>query len=639
MILKDPLVSARKRIVNGKEYNDFQAYCGRILNKKILFFGKTREAASARAAAFLGRYKSADGPIFAALSRQQALDALNALEVLAAAGDCGASLTELARDAMRRRQAMRAEDGGFGAGSGGGFGGAGAGGFGAGFGGSAGGAGGGAGATLAELYAKFIKAIPAEQERNIGTHKSLARCLMREIPGGTLVAELSAGMFARFLGRYKNPVTRNSKRARLRAVMHWALKRGCASHNPLDAIESQPEAYREPSFFAPEKVERIMRVVEERADAGVAMFFVLGFFAGLRSSEIARARWEDIDIESGAVRIPRPKGATQGARPRIVELEPNAVAWIKRFAGGRTEAAVEAETAEAEQPMRAETADVEAMKADATAEVSPLTNAEHAAQSKAAHLAHLARTADSAKSERQTWMPESAESAETTKSTKSTKSTESTESTEPSSPAPPACALATPNPRDLVVPVFWKTKEWKRAHLAPQSLSWGNDANHNVMRHTYATMHVAAFRNAPATALNLGHGRSPDMLDRHYKGLISRAEAEKHWRLLPTDPPPPQTASSPSGAPAASPPPVTPPPPAPFTLPASPLPPAPLSPTKTEQTSPRAPRPENPPTPTDSCASTRPPRKPLPKPRKTPPPKKHPPARKTAPKRPCPDSD
>ena len=51
----------------------------------------------------------------------------------------------------------------------------------------------------------------------------------------------------------------------------------------------------------------------------------------------------------------------------------------------------------------------------------------------------------------------------------------------------------------------------------------------------YATMHVAAFRNAPATALNLGHGRSTEMLEEHYRGLVARSTAERYWRIVPAD--------------------------------------------------------------------------------------------------------
>ena len=57
-------------------------------------------------------------------------------------------------------------------------------------------------------------------------------------------------------------------------------------------------------------------------------------------------------------------------------------------------------------------------------------------------------------------------------------------------------------------------------------------------------MHVAAFRNAAATALNLGHGRSTEMLERHYRGLVPRSVAEAYWRILPSPGPlpPPEPA-------------------------------------------------------------------------------------------------
>ncbi len=53
------------------------------------------------------------------------------------------------------------------------------------------------------------------------------------------------------------------------------------------------------------------------------------------------------------------------------------------------------------------------------------------------------------------------------------------------------------------------------------------------MRHTYATMHVGAFRDAAATALNLGHGHSTAMLEQHYRGLVAKDVAERYWAIMP----------------------------------------------------------------------------------------------------------
>jgi len=83
---------------------------------------------------------------------------------------------------------------------------------------------------------------------------------------------------------------------------------------------------------------------------------------------------------------------------------------------------------------------------------------------------------------------------------------------------------------DCVVSSIWRVSQWKKSYLEPHGISWGNDSHHNVMRHTYATMHVAAFRNAAATALNLGHAEGSGILDKHYRGLVNQAEALRYWK-------------------------------------------------------------------------------------------------------------
>ena len=74
---------------------------------------------------------------------------------------------------------------------------------------------------------------------------------------------------------------------------------------------------------------------------------------------------------------------------------------------------------------------------------------------------------------------------------------------------------------------------WKKRYLEPEGLSWGNGDIQNVMRHTYATMHVAAFRNAEATALNLGHTSGVETLLRHYRGLCPSVAAKPYWEMRP----------------------------------------------------------------------------------------------------------
>jgi hypothetical protein len=44
---------------------------------------------------------------------------------------------------------------------------------------------------------------------------------------------------------------------------------------------------------------------------------------------------------------------------------------------------------------------------------------------------------------------------------------------------------------------------------------------------------LLAFRHAGETAMQLGHGGSPELLHRHYKGMATEAEAVEFWKIAP----------------------------------------------------------------------------------------------------------
>ena len=55
----------------------------------------------------------------------------------------------------------------------------------------------------------------------------------------------------------------------------------------------------------------------------------------------------------------------------------------------------------------------------------------------------------------------------------------------------------------------------------------------NAARHSFATYHLLAFRHAGETSLQLGHGGTPELLHRHYKGIASEAEGKAFWNIRP----------------------------------------------------------------------------------------------------------
>ena len=284
--------------------------------------------------------------------------------------------------------------------------------------------------ALGELFDLRVARYAPSQTRSISALQCARRFLCSRLGEDRAVETITEDEVAKALARFSDPQSFNSVFRRLRLAFNWAVQAGLVERSPLGRLAPRRIDWREPAHFLPDRVERIFRAAEAHPGplaGAVGMQLALGFFAGVRTAEIARARWEDIDLDGALLRVPRPKGFTSGHKPRLVELEPCAVAWLRRW---------------------------------------------------------------------REWA------------------------------GSPATGPVVPNPRRLSL--------WKARHLAPAGLSWGRGGTGNAMRHTYATMHIGAFRDAAATALNLGHRRGTDLLDRHYRGLVPRAVAETYWRILPS---------------------------------------------------------------------------------------------------------
>ena len=287
---------------------------------------------------------------------------------------------------------------------------------------------------LREFFERFHDHYRKEQSATRSGVRWAARILCRALGPAMPMEALSAGDVLAAAEPIRATRTYNGFVKLVGTALRWGNREGLVDLPFADSLKRRPEPFREPVFFAPEKVERIFRVAEAEPGshfAAAGLRLTLGFFAGVRSVEIERAVWEDLNLDEGVLRIPRPKGWTNGQKPRLVELERNAVAWLRRW---------------------------------------------------------------------RRW------------------TTGQRRGRVPHGPIVPRPQLFT---------------AWKGAHLAPAGLSWDNDTDHNVMRHTYATMHVGAFRNAASTALNMGHGQSTDMLEKHYRGLVPKTIAQRYWTIFP----------------------------------------------------------------------------------------------------------
>ena len=77
------------------------------------------------------------------------------------------------------------------------------------------------------------------------------------------------------------------------------------------------------------------------------------------------------------------------------------------------------------------------------------------------------------------------------------------------------------------LPLKNKQKRFEKAVKAAD-LNWA----HDIMRHSYASYHLAFHQSADKTALEMGH-RDTQMLFRHYRELVTKEEAQAYWKIEP----------------------------------------------------------------------------------------------------------
>ena len=70
----------------------------------------------------------------------------------------------------------------------------------------------------------------------------------------------------------------------------------------------------------------------------------------------------------------------------------------------------------------------------------------------------------------------------------------------------------------------------EKAKKAAGITEWPN----NALRHSFASYHLAAFQDASALALEMGHSTTR-MIFQHYRALVTRSAGESYWKIIPVE--------------------------------------------------------------------------------------------------------
>jgi integrase len=126
------------------------------------------------------------------------------------------------------------------------------------------------------------------------------------------------------------PKSYNNFRSRLSALFSYGCARHYLDSNPVTAVAPVKVVAKPPEIFTPEELSSVLLC----ADPALVPALVIGAFGGLRTSELLRLSWSDVDLAAGYVHVAAAKAKT--ARRRLIPIPDNLREWLLPYAGHAT---------------------------------------------------------------------------------------------------------------------------------------------------------------------------------------------------------------------------------------------------------------------------------------------------------------
>jgi integrase len=119
--------------------------------------------------------------------------------------------------------------------------------------------------------------------------------------------------------------TRNNFRTILRTLFEYAVSRGYAKENVVAKLAKAKVVRGDPEIFTPAQMQSVL----EKAPRDFIPYLAIGAFAGLRSAEIERLDWSEIDLTGKLIHIKAEK--SKSAQRRLVDMSKNLLAWLAPY--------------------------------------------------------------------------------------------------------------------------------------------------------------------------------------------------------------------------------------------------------------------------------------------------------------------
>jgi integrase len=144
--------------------------------------------------------------------------------------------------------------------------------------------------------------------------------------GTRKLAEVTAREIAEWLRALgQSPLSRNTFHLRISALFSFARQCHWVPLNPMTDVPRAKVVTSVPGILTPEQTARLL----ESANEITLPFFAIGAFGGLRSAELERLEWRNVDFEAGLIEVPACSSKT--ASRRFVSIRSNLMEWLMPY--------------------------------------------------------------------------------------------------------------------------------------------------------------------------------------------------------------------------------------------------------------------------------------------------------------------
>ena len=147
----------------------------------------------------------------------------------------------------------------------------------------------------------------------------------------TNIGSINTGAIVRWLDNLKvGPRSRNNVRQAIVTLFNFARRRGYLPKGETTEaadVETVRDHDGEIAILTPVELSKLLR----KSKPDYQLYFALAAFTGIRSAELLRLEWSEINFEKGHIEVKARKAKT--ATRRLVPIQPNLAKWLAPYRG------------------------------------------------------------------------------------------------------------------------------------------------------------------------------------------------------------------------------------------------------------------------------------------------------------------